>query len=401
MDIVKSMLTALSNLSRPRQKFLQILFTTMMYLPGKVNYRNLARYSELSEMTYLRNFRKSFDFEPLNRCLIDRGIASDHQKIGAMDCSFIPKSGKKTYGRDFFFNGKASRAEKGLELSHLAIVDVTSGFAYSLSTSQTPPSGEIGGEEENRIDCYVKQLSGHKRLLKEMGITYIATDGAYAKIRFIDGTVAAGFHSVGKLRADANLRYLYDGPQKGGRGAPRRYDGKVSYNDFSRWQKVASSDQITFYTAVVNAPRFKRNLRVVCLLDQTDPEKPRHTLFFSTDLNLAAMTLYTFYKARFQIEFLFRDAKQFTGLADCQARDKAALSFHFNASFTALNLLRLQDRSNKDQRQDTACSIASWKVRYYNQLMLDRFIQYLDLEPELIKMHPRYQELTNYGVIAA
>ena len=35
----------------------------------------------------------------------------------------------------------------------------------------------------------------------------------------------------------------------------------------------------------------------------------------------------TFYQLRFQIEFLFRDAKQFTGLTHCQARDEAKFPF--------------------------------------------------------------------------
>ncbi|WP_372726544.1 hypothetical protein [Nostoc sp. C057] len=38
---------------------------------------------------------------------------------------------------------------------------------------------------------------------------------------------------------------------------------------------------------------------------------------------------------------MFRDAKQFTGLSDCQARDVKKLDFHFNASFTALNIAKL------------------------------------------------------------
>jgi hypothetical protein len=43
-----------------------------------------------------------------------------------------------------------------------------------------------------------------------------------------------------------------------------------------------------------------------------------------------------YYQARFQIEFLFRDAKQFTGLMACQARSEEALLKSFNASFAAL-----------------------------------------------------------------
>src|SRR5438128_10733374 len=40
----------------------------------------------------------------------------------------------------------------------------------------------------------------------------------------------------------------------------------------------------------------------------------------STDVDLDALAMYRYDKARFQIEFVFRDADQFTGLTDCQAR---------------------------------------------------------------------------------
>ena len=53
------------------------------------------------------------------------------------------------------------------------------------------------------------------------------------------------------------------------------------------------------------------------------------------------MTLYRYYVARFQIEFL-RDSKQFAGLTHCQARDVNALTFHINASLTAVSLNKLQ-----------------------------------------------------------
>src|SRR5215216_1131207 len=52
-------------------------------------------------------------------------------------------------------------------------------------------------------------------------------------VKFVDGVVGLGLHPLGKLRHDANLRYLYRGPQKP-RGRPRQYDGKVKLDDLSR-----------------------------------------------------------------------------------------------------------------------------------------------------------------------
>ena len=50
----------------------------------------------------------------------------------------IPEKGKRTYGLDWFYNGSANRTQKGLEISVIAVVDVTSHRAYSLSVQQTP-----------------------------------------------------------------------------------------------------------------------------------------------------------------------------------------------------------------------------------------------------------------------
>jgi len=90
---------------------------------------------------------------------------------------------------------------------------------------------------------------------------------------------------------------------------------------------VDEIDSVKLYTAIVNSARFKRDLRIVYLVKtvakkvQTAFEdkvffvkKLYPRMLFSTDLELAAKDIYRFYKARFQIEFLFRDAKQFTGL---------------------------------------------------------------------------------------
>jgi hypothetical protein len=70
----------------------------------------------------------------------------------AIDASFIPKSGKQTYGLDRFWNGCHSRAEKGLEISTVAWVDITGNCAYALSVEQTPPGRENSEPDATRID---------------------------------------------------------------------------------------------------------------------------------------------------------------------------------------------------------------------------------------------------------
>ncbi len=97
-DFITHILGEMSGVAKPQKKFLVTLFLTILLMRGKVNFRNMSRYSELNEKTYSRQFRQSFDFVAFNEQLIEGVIASDHEKIGAMDASYISKSGKKTYG---------------------------------------------------------------------------------------------------------------------------------------------------------------------------------------------------------------------------------------------------------------------------------------------------------------
>jgi hypothetical protein len=109
---------------------------------------------------------------------------------------------------------------------------------------------------------------------------------------------------------------------------------------------------------------------------------------FSTDISIDPKDILTFYKARFQVEFIFRDAKQFTGLSDSQARDLTKLDFHFNACLLALNLAKLQAwriHQSSHPQQPFVFSMASYKRLALNHHLLERFISLLDLEPTIIR----------------
>lgn len=80
-----------------------------------------------------------------------------------------------------------------------------------------------------------------------------------------------------------------------------------------------------------------------------------------------------------KIEFLFRDAKQFTGLTDFQTRSEARIAFHVNASLAALNFLKLEDQQQTPVNRDHTISIASWKIRKFNEHQLERIISTLGL----------------------
>jgi DDE superfamily endonuclease len=403
---------------------------TLFVVCGKANFTNLSRYGEYSERTYRRQYQKSVDFIPFHAQTIAAAIDPSREQIAAIDCSFISKSGKQTWGLDNFYNGSISKSQKGLEISVIAVVDVSAHQGYTLSVKQTATTdrqpipdaqptkknkknkkkGKGKGKSKSkaktepviseRVKGYLEQLKTTRSQLPA-AVKYLAADSFYSKKSVVDGVVELDLHLVSKLRIDADLRYCYTGVQKPN-GAPRKYDGKVDLSDLSRLAlsgELANGTKI--YSQVVWHVSLKRKIRIVYLVDQRNPDKQRVALLFSTDITLDPLHLHKYYKSRFQIEFIFRDAKQFTGLCDCQSRQQQSLDFHFNASLAALNIAKLeQQKTQSDTGEDSqpqSFSMATYKRLALNGHLLERFISILGLDPTLIKSHPNYDRLLQYG----
>jgi len=393
MQIVQENLADLPELSKPRKKFMLEIFSLLLSLRGRANYRNLSRYSDYKEKTFQRNARKPFPFKSFNSKLAEQTLGDSCALIG--DASFVAKSGTKTYGLARFWNGAAARSERGLEISVLALVDKNR-QAMALSVSQTPSEITKG----SRIDFYLQQVQESQPYWPK-GMQYAIFDGYYSKQTFVSGIKALGLDMIGKLRRDANLRYLYRDIQSGV-GRPKLFDGKVFYDDMARWESLGELES-GIYGFVQNLwhVSLEREVRVVMLLNAKNRKKETHILLFSTDLKLSAEQIIVHYGSRFAIEFLFRDTKQHLGLGHCQARNKEALNFHFNACMSALNLAKVNALKGLEKSNKFVFSMHSQKCLFFNEHLLDRFISKFALNRTLIKSHPEYENLRTYGVIAA
>src|SRR5215217_7326035 len=405
MTLVHDILQQMPRLSQPQRKFLATLFVTILVLRGRVNFNNLSRYCAYAERTIARQFREPFDWPDFHQRVLMTALDPCSELVSAHDASFLPQSGKQTFGLGHFFNGCASRAERGLEIATLAVVDVTRRYALTLAVSQTPSGEETakGEPEETRVDFYTQQLRAPRHRLPP-GVTYPCVDGSYAKKKYITEVVSLGLHAITKLRSDANGMLLYTGPHPKRRGARRTYDGKVNFQDLSRFENLGirqDEPHLHLYTAVVWHKTLQRRLRIVGLLNQKAPAKPRFIVLGSTDPELNAHKLLDLYAARFHIEFLFRDSKQFTGLLDCQARTASALDFHCNASLATLNLVRAAHMGMQQGQEPHVFSMASWKQCQCNERVLDVFMEQFALDPTWVKNHACYDERRTYGAIAA
>ena len=114
--------------------------------------------------------------------------------------------------------------------------------------------------------------------------------------------------------------------------------------------------------------------------------------------------IYKYYKARFQIEFLFRDAKQYTGLTHCQARSENKLYFHFNIALTAVNIAKTAHwlplpRDENGNRPPF--SLATIKALYFNELILGLFFSTFDIQPNTEINKDKYLQLIRFGCMAS
>jgi hypothetical protein len=371
-------------------------------------------------------FSKALTFHNLINIFSRVALNPENTIIAVIDCSFLRKSGKKTDGKAYFYNGVAGKSEEGLEISVLSIVEIETRLSYSLSVQQTPsrpPIKSVKKQPQNpkkcwskksrkkqepqssmpditRVDDYAQHLK-NTRYFFPTSVRYLVADGYYYRSKFWEAVRELNLDFIGKLRVDANLRYLYTGEQKK-LGAPRKYDGKFNSNDLSRLKFVKNlKSGVSLYTLEVGRCCLNCQISLACISEVQANGKLKNALLFSTDIHLPPEQIVEYYQARFQIEFIFRDPKQFTGLSDCQARHLPRLDFHFNASLIALNLAKHQLSTCHLSTKSFVFSMASYKRLEFNKHLLCTFIDKLDLDPDLILNHPNLPSVLSYGTLAA
>lgn len=191
--------------------------------------------------------------------------------------------------------------------------------------------------------------------------------------QFRGGVRALGLKPIGKRRLAAHLRARDQGAKRSGPGRPKAYDGKGNGNDLWRFENVETDDDdIGRSHQVRNHPQFQCTLQVV-LVGDTKPH--RRAGRFRTDVDVEAMTISRSSTARVQIEFRFRDAKQFPGLTHWQARSHAKLTVHFKAS---VSRGPLAPRAARQQNADATSGVSMARLtrRAFNQQLIERMSQH-------------------------
>jgi hypothetical protein len=349
-------------------------------------------------------------------------LCKDDTYLLVGDESVVSKAGKSSYGLDRFFSSLSGKAVPGLAFFTFSLVNVRTRSSSPLlaeqvvrseaekASAKAPPKrsrsmrkGKQSGQASRKRVGQGGRPKGSQnrnkqaiewtpllRLLAAMlakvmplfagclPVRYLVMDGQFGNNNTLQMVrQGSSLHLVSKLRADSALYFRYAGEQPK-RGARRRYGDKLVYDALPAvYLKQTTTDkqvQTRIYQAVVLHKAFAQPLNVVILhKTNLNTQATAHVVLFSSDLDLPFDRLFDYYSLRFQIEFNFRDAKQFWGLEDFMNIKQTPVT---NAVNLAFFMCLLSQRLLLDLRQSTPLAgILDLKAyfrsrRYFAQLLL-------------------------------
>jgi hypothetical protein len=399
-SLMGAILEKMVGINKWQKVFFVEVILLFMTIKGKINFTQMGRYSSSPEVRFRNMFKRVFDFVSFNSMFITKHC-SDELLIG-FDPSYLSKSAKYTPNVGYFYSGVAGMIKRGMEVGCLAIIDVKQNTAYHFEAVQTPPVKK-SESETGLVKHYCKIFSDRIRILMKHS-KILVVDGWFNKKNFVDAMAQLGLEVICRLRHDANLKYIYNGPKKKGRGRPKKYSGKVDLRNIDKrvFKKSYQDKEMIIYEAVVYAVSLKKNIKMAYTEYMNEKGQVVNTiLYYSTNTSRDAIDIVRYYKARFQMEFIFRDGKQYTGLANCQARSVEKIHNHVNYAMTAVNVAKAIIRKDIKKDQPCSCSIQDIKTELFNQFLLERIFINYDINPELQKNNELKRKILDFGKVAA
>lgn len=322
-------------------------------MTGRVTMLGISRWTEKggSYRTIQRFFGEAHDWAKLRWLLIKNryGTKPSGTWILTGDEVVVTQSGKKTFGIGRFFSSIQNQSVPSVCFLNVSLVHVESGNSYPLVTEQlirkevkdsapkavnkktTPGKGgrPKGSKNKNQADVtfspFHLQLQGCIR--QALNLThgdlkpdYFAYDGALGNNAGIQVVKQTGVHIVSKFRHNATLYFPYAGDYSG-KGKPKKYGEKLTLDRLKPEHLRSDLEEKHIRTQIYQVSVWHKTIPsfvnvVVIVKTNLITRQSAKVLLFSDDLDLAYDKLIDYYHLRFQIEFNFRDAKQYWGLED-------------------------------------------------------------------------------------
>jgi hypothetical protein len=178
------------------------------------------------------------------------------------------------------------------------------------------------------------------------------------------------------------------------------YDGKINTSkiDKRRLPCCYADEDMKVYAGKVHCVLLKQTV-LAAFIYYNGKEKPE--IIISTDTEMEVIRMCKYYGLRFQVEFLIRDAKQFTGLEDGMARDEQKLHTHFNIALTVVSVAKAAYYLSVPKQQRGSFSMADIKMLHMNQLITERIFSNLGLDLSCKKIKRIYNRCLNFGRMRA
>lgn len=440
MNILALLHTLSPALSKTDMRRMRLIAQAMLSMTGRVTMLGISRWSGKggSYRTIQRFFKTKIAWLDVFFLFFKEhlfNIQFEYFMVG--DESVITKSGKLTFGLDRFYSGLLQKVVKSIAIFSLSIVSVEERRSYPLQVEQvirttaekeaakkkrgkktkkknnsakTKPGRPKGSRNRDKsqvsltpeLERIQKMIKKQLLLLKGLvKIRHIALDGHFGNNNALQMVLQCTLHLVSKLRSDAALYFPYEGRQKA-RGPKRKYGSKIDYANIPAKylvsQKTEKGIQTKIYQSKMLHKSFAQMLNVV-IITKTHLKTGRfaHVILFSSDLALSHEKIIDYYSLRFQIEFNFRDAKQFWGLEDFMNIKETQLTNALNLSLFMTNLSQVLLREFRQTNPESG--ILDLKAYYRAAKYFEETIKMLPQKPEPILFEQIFGRLAKFSAV--
>jgi putative transposase len=425
----------------PKTTFHQLsrIIVAMLAMTGRVTMLGISRWTGTggSYRTIQRFYTTVIPWTQVFWQLFrERLLQQGQVYILAGDECVVSKAGKKTYGLDYFFAGLQQKVIPGLSFFVLSLVSVEQHRSYPILVEQTMRSAEEkaasqakkaakkvksaepkrkrgrpkGSKNKPKAEMVLNpELVRIQTMLKALLLlirpllqpVYLALDGHFGNYPAFLMVQQCGLQLISKLRHDAALCFPFSGEYKGS-GPHPKYGDRVDYQHmpetYLQSTTVEKGIQTCVYQAKLLHPDFPNPLNVVILVKTNLSTLAwAHVIFFSGDLALSADQMITYYSLRFQLEFNFRDAKQFWGLEDFMNVEKTAVTNAANLSLFMVNVSQLLMSEFRQTNPDFG--VLDLKAHYRGCKYASELIKMLPQKPDDILIAHLFQKIATLGSI--
>jgi len=413
----------------------------VLAMTGRVTMLGMSRWSEKggSYRTVQRFFETSIPWAQVlwvffRQHLLDR----QGTYIVAGDETVVTKAGKKTFGLDRFFSSLYDKPVPGLKIFVLSLIHVEERTSYPLVTEQvvrsaedkaatqakkeakqqrdpTQPKDKPGrpkgskNKDKTQIEWTTELRVLHRLLgklleltLQTLSVTYVVLDGQFGNNNTLQVVRQTGsLHLISKLRYDSALYFRFDG-EYSGRGPRPKYGARIDYRHMPdtcrRKTTTARGIRTDIYQTIALHECFAQPLNVVVIVKTNlQTQAQAHVILFSSDLDLTYDLLIDYYSLRFQIEFNFRDAKQFWGLEDFMNIKQTQVTNAFNLSFFMVNVAH---RLLRDLRcHQPEAGVLDLKTFFRSHRYVTEVIKTLAETPDAILIQHVFDKVARLGAI--